>query len=980
MHKELCGYIRNIVMNQFFRILCLLMFTSIFAKGQKTTPALSGTIQDENTKEFLSGAIVVIPALNLKAASDDDGKFSFATVKPGTYWMITKFIGYEKDSVRITVQNETPLVHDVFLSSKEVSLKNASVIRQKKVNTESSVVQEVKNSQSIAVGVSGQQISKTQDRDAGEVVRRLPGVNIMNDRFIMVRGLNERYNSVFLNGLQAPSVEPDSRAFAFDLIPSNMIDQLIIYKSPAPELPGDFAGGAIRINTKSFLEEGQLNISFAGSARPGSSFSETYQTAGDKYDFLAIDGHGRDLPNIFPTSDAYKNISNKDSLTPFARALSNSWSTKPSKVYVDTRFGASYTKGWHMGKWILGSMSSLNYSLTNTNYQIRRMDYDGNELTLNYKDDQYTQTSRIGALQSISFIYDNRHKIEFKGLFNELGKEQSTFRTGWDQNNNFNAQRAFYYQNRKVYTGQINGRSEFFGENVGVLTWVAGIANSSRNEPDYRRVLLKYDSPDPKNPTDSSKANYFIPIPSGSPDNRIAGRTFSNLQEKIYTYSAQYEHKFQIGGTEMKAVGGVFHEYKTREFALRWFGFVKYGRSLERGLQYIKLSQLDTIFDPDHIGTKTGFKLLENTSPSDAYTGTNLLQSYYAGLHIGLLKNAMEIYPGIRVENNVMTLNTFGSGNEAIAVKDPETFYLPSLNFTYHVSETQQLRAAYGKTLNRPEFRELAPFAFYDFESSRLIFGNPDLKTCTIDNYDLRYEWYPSTSELITGGLFYKNFKNPLEAVASANQGNSLFTYANAMHAVDYGFEIEARKQLNFWDDSSKFHSLMSRFSLVFNYAYIVSKVTLSDSIARSGITASRPLQGQSPYTVNVGLYYQGKDNKTQWNLMYNIIGPRIVYVGYPGYPDVYEMPRNSLDFSLTQKLNKYFFIRGSIQNALDFELPHGLGKLLGSEDGRQHLVSSNYILAQDKNADSKLDIKKDNILMNYRTGAYYTLSLIIKL
>jgi len=305
---------------------------------------------------------------------------------------------------------------------------------------------------------------------------------------------------------------------------------------------------------------------------------------------------------------------------------------------------------------------------------------------------------------------------------------------------------------------------------------------------------------------------------------------------------------------------------------------------------------------------------------------------------------------GARLEYNHQQLTSALLGGQEVHVNNPITRLLPSLNLTYNLTESQLLRAGTSITLNRPEFRELAPFTYYDFNTNFEIKGNPDLKTPTIYNADLRYEWYPSPTEVVSFGGFFKKFINPIENYFEVtNMGNS-YTFDNSESAISYGVETEIRKSFMNLSESKFIQDL----SLVLNASLIHSKVDLGAKAI--GQETDRPMMGQSPYILNTGLYYQNDEQKFQMNLLYNIVGKRIFIVGNFANPTIYEMPRNQIDVTFTKGFGERFEIKAGVQD----------------------LLNQKYRLTQDSNADNKITSIDESIL-SFKRGTYTTAGLTYK-
>jgi outer membrane receptor protein involved in Fe transport len=223
---------------------------------------------------------------------------------------------------------------------------------------------------------------------------------------------------------------------------------------------------------------------------------------------------------------------------------------------------------------------------------------------------------------------------------------------------------------------------------------------------------------------------------------------------------------------------------------------------------------------------------------------------------------------------------------------------LPSVNYSYAVNDQTNIRLSGSKTVSRPELRELAPFAFYDFVTQTSALGDPTLKRGQINNLDLKYEIYPKNGEAITFSLFYKDFNDAIEQ--TLDEGGSperrQINFQNIDKASSYGIEFEMRKKLDFISDKALFEDL----TFFTNLSYIKSEVKLNSV----GID-SRPLQGQSPYLINAGLQYSGFNNGLTLTALYNRVGQRIAFVGNSSIPSIWENSRDIVDLQISKKILK---------------------------------------------------------------------------
>jgi len=224
---------------------------------------------------------------------------------------------------------------------------------------------------------------------------------------------------------------------------------------------------------------------------------------------------------------------------------------------------------------------------------------------------------------------------------------------------------------------------------------------------------------------------------------------------------------------------------------------------------------------------------------------------------------------------------------------------------------------ASGKTVNRPEFREVSPFVFYSFDDNAIIYGNPDIVNSYINNSDIRFEWYPTSEEIVSLGVFYKDFSKPIESKILIAGSGWNYTFENADKAKSYGVELDVRKRLHEFENSGVF-KFLSNITFAMN-ASLIKSVIKTDSIVEGA--SERVLQGQSPYIVNFGAYYNDIKSKFMTSIMYNITGERIAVVGDKDTPHIYEMPFNSLDFTIEKGITKWVNIKFGIKNILNDEV-----------------------------------------------------------
>ncbi|MDX1902766.1 MAG: outer membrane beta-barrel protein [Thermonemataceae bacterium] len=935
----------------------LLFFFSISTLLAQNTGTIKGQLKDNISGEAIIGATILLKGTNLGASTDVDGNFQITGIPEGKYTMAISSIGYDsKEIENIEVQaGKVILLNTTINPEQDSEIGAVEVVARKETSTSMAVIAEIKEAEQVAVGISSEQIQKSQDRDAAQVLRRIPGVSLQDSRFAIVRGLPQRYNAVLINDIYAPSSEVDTRAFSFDLVPSNMIDRVLIYKSGGGDLPGDFAGGAIKIYTKNAPEENFANLTITFGARLGTTLNKVQDYQGSKTDFLGFDNGLRKLPSSYP-SFLSNNLSNTERAT-FGRELTPNLAFSEQSVLPDLRF--SFNLGRRIetkGDWRIGTLTSINYSNTHqfyesefNNFQNIRTTYPSPKSAA-FIDDTYTNYFGLGALHNWYFSKGN-NTFEFKNLFNQKSFKQSLIREGADLINGVdNKNYSQRFEQKTFYGSQVMGKHKFREEKT-IFSWAAGFNYSNKSEPDWRRFVSN-------RPTGSTQ-EYQISIPGSG--NLFDGRYFSKLNEFAYSGSFKLDYKLGDKPNPTKLTGGLYAERKNRDFQARYFSYIIPATADQNSLNNVLGLPLGEIFQPANVDGVNVFTFVEGTSSVDSYKAYNTLLAPYVSAYIPFEDFSVSL--GLRTEYNIQEVETKNLSGTSENADNRIFSILPSLNATYNLNDKQLLRFAYARTVNRPEFRELAPFIFYDFNLNASITGNSRLKTATIDNADFRWEYYPSASELISAGVFYKYFTNPIESYLQNTSGgagtsNFAFSFGNAVNAQAYGVEVEIRKSLQNLNAPQfiKDLSVVANASVIFSSVDVGNKVDLGPALGDIVVDApkERTLVGQSPYLVNVGLYYESEKSGWSANVLYNVAGPRLYLVGNTNSPSFYENQRHILDFNISKKLfdNKW-------------ELRFGV----------QDVLNQNQRFIQDANLDGKIG-SEDGDIRNYKPGVITNLSI----
>jgi TonB-dependent receptor len=493
------------------------------------------------------------------------------------------------------------------------------------------------------------------------------------------------------------------------------------------------------------------------------------------------------------------------------------------------------------------------------------------------------------------------------------------------------------YKSRSIYTGQLEGIHQLNSKNT--IDWVTGYNYMLESEPDLRRfrTIKAADKP-------NSVYEMIDPASSNLFD---TGRYFGNLNEYSVSNGLNFTHTTERSKSNeelspIKLKTGYYTDLRKREFASRYVSYYLPDIGIAR-INFLKQLPLNEVFSPKYVNTTDGWILKEGTRAVDSYNADNFLAAGYIYGELPLKK--WDVSGGIRVEHNILSLQS-ATDSGLIDIENPVTSILPSLNVGYNISDKALVRFAYSRTVNRPEFREIAPFLFYDYENEAARVGNKNLKTADIDNLDLRYEFYPSKGETVTIGGFYKRFTNPIENVTQITTEQPQFNYANAASAYNYGVEVEARKSFKELTDNL----YIGRLSVNLNASYIFSQVDLGSKVTSQ--QQVRALQGQSPYIVNAALGYTDESGFST-NLIFNRFGDRIFSVGDVNFPTIYELSRNSLDFTVSKSYKKTTY-----------------------KFGVQNLLDAKYQFYEDSNRDEKINKNNDNPTSVFKRGALVSLNV----
>ncbi len=881
--------------------IAIIVFTVLilFSSVQVYSQAIKGKIIDAANSDPLVGAVVRVQGENIGAQADLDGNYEITDIKPGVYNLEYSYIGYQskllKDIV-VTAGITTNL--NISLNVDGIETEEITVESTPTLSNEQSLLTAQKNSAQIQDGISDQQIKRAPDAAASDVLKRVTGVNIVDNKFVFVRGTSERYSNTTLNGVLLPSTEPDRKSFSFDLFPSKLLENIIIAKSFTPDLPGNFSGGLVQLNTRDFVDGFTFGFETVGSILSGTTSDGNFYNyeAGQKKILFynsGLDNGGRSLPSNFPST----NFSTPNN---YGKTLTNNWNQNERKAPLNGGFQMTLGNNFSVLENPLGVLFSYTYRNAFANNDLQRNEYNSDTTSLvNYKGRSSEYFVLNGGILNLNYKLGNYNKFGIKNTVSISSEDRTQYYEGFS--------RVVADFDRKLYATDFTERSLYsttvtgshYLDNLSKLniTWNASYSETERNEPDTKTTFYQRElgTDDP----------YFAPLSRIATAN-VGQRFYSNLLDINRSLGANFDMQFlKFGKSNSKIKYGLLAVGTDRNFDARNFAPINVGSFL------IGFEPIDTIFGAQNIDS-TKLYYVEITDKSDQYTAVENLYAGYFMIDVPI--NKLRVIAGLRYEYDEQKLNGFvrQTGNP-IYVNQRNNDYLPSINLTYALTENSNIRASATQTVSRPELREIAPFAFVDFVTEGQLAGNPELEESLVQNYDLRYELFPAAGEIASLSLFYKYFDQPIEKIIVPTLQTAIpsYTFGNAVGgAKNYGLEIELRKNLGF------ISKIIQDLSFNANLTLVNSQVNL-EGLQTAVSEKERRLQGQSPYIVNLGLFYDNYDYGLSANVLYNLFGDKISEVGRSGFYDVMEQGRNVIDLLVAKTFLTNFEGKFSIRNIL---------------------------------------------------------------
>lgn len=847
---------------------------------------LSGKVVNDKNEPLAGVSIKVTNGGG--TTSNVDGAFTLRLAPGKKYEVSFSAVGYAPKlltDVEVVAGQPNELSVTLQTSAKDLGGVTVTARSSARRETVNSLIAFQRNTNTVAQVVSAEAIRRSPDRSTGEVLKRVPGTSVQDGKYLVVRGLSDRYNQAMLNGMLLTSTEPDRKTFAFDLFPASMIDNIIINKAFVPELPGEWAGGLVQVNTKDVPSKGFFNIQVGTGFNSQTIGHDFYRYKGGKWDWLGFDDKSRRLPDAVPVRAAFEYTDEAQKVS-YSKLFPNNWTSQAGSVppnaalQVNGGFNASV-----LGKKV-GGIVALTYNRSNRRSPFvntfQTVQNNTASVLLDYYNERYSQDVMWGALGNLAIQLNPKNKISIKNLFNVNATDFATLRAGVDFSSRTDSVRG----NELGFRSTIYNNTQLIGEhNLSSwntrLKWYGGFTILDQYTPDQRRLLYTKDT--------AAHSQPYSALISDVLSQRSGNRFFSNLNDYIYTAGGDVAKSFKWMGYNQTLKGGYMFQVRDRLFDARPFSVYlpKSDASNE------SLKQLDpaAIFSPENFDANNDYAFHFNqlSNKKFRYMANNILNAGYVQLD-NQFTDMIRLVWGVRAEHFDQLVGSQYKSDDRFFHKD-QLDILPGANLTIKVNDKKNIRLSGSQTVIRPELRELVEYEYYDFDLNASVKGLPTLKRTKVTNADLRYELYPRAGEMFTVGAFYKHFEHPIEAIFNqASGGASSYNYQNAPQANAYGVEVEGRKKLDFTN-------ALKNFTLFGNLSYINNHVTFQNK------ELDRPMQGQSPYIINVGMQYDLQDKGINTTLLFNQIGRRIVYVGGSDAPAIWERPRPLLDFQVAKKV-----------------------------------------------------------------------------
>jgi hypothetical protein len=889
--------------------LALLLGLLALPASAQETGRLIGRVVDASNAKPLVGAQVYVNDGVVGTLSDLNGRYVLVNVPVGVVDVTVQQLGYGTKTVtgvRVLAGQISSL--DITMEETAVEIEGITVSAEREEGSTAFLLNQRRTAPALVEAVGSDEISRRPDSDAADVAQRMTGVTVTEGKYVFVRGLGERYSQTSLNGSSLPSPEPEREVVPLDLFPSGFLESLVTQKSYTPDLPADFSGGSVQIQTKDFPSRFSFRVGVGTSFNTESSFKDDFlYYDGGGTDFLGLDDGARAQPSAVTQvmgtvmsgerlpSDPSQLVQIGEAFRGVGQTFAPLTGTTPLNRSLDLSVGGrkDVLGDGELGFFLAGTYSD-DYTIRDNEIERKWRTSAFDESTagfatpnVDYTFNRGTRAISWGTIGNVAFKPNPNQKIALKTTVNLSTDSEARIYEGANEEDIG----AYIRSERGRWVERLMLWSQLSGEHLTLwdsrLEWRLTAARANRDEPLMRETI--YDQ-------DPVSGNFFLLDFTES-----ARYFYSELTDDDLSAEVDWRVPFEFFGNEAAVKVGAAFRDRTRDFGARRLNWRFAGGTVE---------DLDAALESGTVVAQRNpgvgeFSMSEVVEPGDLYDADDRRIAGYVmmGLPLG---SRLDAVLGARVEDYTLGLHSRGEALQENAATD----VTPSLNLTYSVSDAIKLRGSVSQTLDRPEFRELAPFQFTEATSLRQLFGNPELESATIRSADLRLDWFPSPGEMISVGGFYKDMDEPIEQVFVA-AASSAYSFQNADEAQVLGLELDVQLGLD------RIWAPLQPFSFQGNYSWIDSEVKVRSEGIFQPTSESRPLEGQAPYVLNVGLNYASRFG-LEAGLFLNRFGPRITAAGGSGVPDIEEQPRNALDATLAFPLPRGVRAKIKASNLLD--------------------------------------------------------------
>ncbi|TYP92420.1 TonB-dependent receptor [Sphingobacterium allocomposti] len=910
--------------------------------AQRQQPGrIAGKIVDDRG-EVLIGASIRVLQTNQAMQSSVDGSYAF-NVMPGSYTIEVSYVAYQTKRVtQVDVKSGGLTALDIVLRPASSTLDQVIVTGSFKKESTAGLYAQQKNAANVTDGISAEQIARTPDINIGQVLRRVSGVTTVDNKYVVVRGLSERYNQAMIDGVTLPSTSMNRRNFSFDVLPQELVSSVVVNKTATPDMSAEFSGGQVSVNTMDIPTENFTMIAI-GSGFNTQSAGKDFLMLGERRggDYLGLNSSMRkqpeglqswhwhtnvNTPPLGPDGDYPPSMPDDLPILPGSDIPYTSLDAIAQSRRIDPnglRVNRYKTVPFQNGRFAIGRVYDLNSGLrlgfsggaTYRNQQVlvKYNNVRGNYIdpTVNYMDStengrgtSYRFNSTVGAALNFG-LQGSTFKIALKNMYSRIFDDNfnEAYRVSYGADNHIKYREQFQDpQVTWVRQHKLEGEN-LLGSSGVKMVYALGISRIGQQVQDQRRLTYRR--------TALIGQTEYFQTPNIYMPNRLGSdydfRLWTDVAETDYNWGVSFSKDFLLGPNINTLAKIGYSGWDKR----RSLGQIKV-------IPYTSFSDIDNpieggywdVLAPDRVGAAPGQAYYWPESLNGpTFEGTMQTHAPYLMLDQRFFQKFRLVY-GVRAEHYNLdnrqeeyAKKRYGSDYiYYMTVGERNWRLLPSANLSYSLTPQMNIRAAYSKTAIRPDFRETAYFGFYDYELDANISGR-QLVSTIIDNVDLRYEWYPQAGEIISVSGFYKKLDAPIELVLTQN---SLYSFQNQHAAVNYGVELEFRKSLGFIADRSWLHNL----TVFGNGTWLHSEVEAqslplpTENFEQRRMPAlDRPLFGQVPWIVNAGITYQ--DAIFGATASYNRSGHRTNTINLNPAMVEYENGRNMLDVQLSAKVWK---------------------------------------------------------------------------